>query len=162
MKRSLVAVVVAVVAVFAFATPALAQYETGGVILNPPEIPAFTESIVNVSGVGCPPGSTANIYIVIDGSEVFLGSTQVADDPDGAFNTDVLVPALPPGEYTVRVRCGEVVLSAILTVVGTTTQAGPLPRTGADPWMFIRIAVLLVTIGGFLLLFARKRRKSYA
>jgi LPXTG-motif cell wall-anchored protein len=168
LKRSLLALttlITLVVGLFAFtATPAQAQYDGPcGLILNPPEIAADTATSIEVSGVCCPAASIADIFVVVDGQEVFVGTAQVANDTDGGFNQVVTIPPLPAGEYSVVVHCGPVTLSAVLTVVGTTTvTTGALPRTGSDPWTFIRIAVLLVAIGGFLLLFTRKRRQELA
>jgi hypothetical protein len=187
-KRRLLGLLVGATALFAIAAPASAQYPPPvGFIIDPSTIPAFTSTTVYIEGLGCPRASTASIFIVVDGEEVFLGSTPVDDDAEGGFRANVTIPPLPPGEYVVLVRCGNLVLSSILTVVGdspttvtpptssiptsstsaqstpaqSTPAAGPLPRTGSDPWALVRIALLLLAAGGLLALQARKRRQSY-
>lgn len=172
MKRAFVAVVLSSVLAMALAVPtvlsteepAAAQYPClSEIIVNPPEIPAFTETVVNVSGPCCPEGSIASIYIGVDGQELFLGSTPAL--PGGGFSIDVTVPPLPAADYVITLRCGDEIASTILSVVGgepTTPGARALPRTGSDPWASLRIAALLVMVGGLLLLFARKRRQQYA
>jgi LPXTG-motif cell wall-anchored protein len=147
----------------ATAAPASAQYNpSGGFIIEPSTIPD-TGAEVFIEGIGCPAASTANISILVDGQEIFLGSTPVDNDVDGGFRTFVNVPPIPAGEYTVFVRCGNVVFSNVLTVVATTQPtSAPLPRTGTDPTNFIRIAFALIAAGGLLVLAARRRRHAYS
>jgi LPXTG-motif cell wall-anchored protein len=147
--------------------PASAQYIPGqpGCIADPTQIDANTATSGTITCIGCPPGTTAGAYVVVDGEEVQIGSAQVGDDEDGGVTISVSYPSLPPGDYTTLVRCGDVVLSNVLTVVGLGGQQvgrGPLPVTGSDSRLLLQIAITLVVIGGLLAIAARKRRHAYA
>jgi hypothetical protein len=149
-----------------FAAPAKAQYVPGvpGCIPDPPTINEDTETSGVLECIGCPPNTLAEAVIVVNGNEVPIGSAQVSDDEDGGVVIPVVYPALPSGDYLVLVRCGDALLSNVLTVADTGGQVirqGPLPITGSDSGWLVRIALLLITIGGLLALMARKRRHAY-
>lgn len=158
---------VALGVIFGFVLPATsanAQYIPGqpGCIANPTEIDANTATSGVLNCTGCPPGTTANAYVVVDGDEVAIGSAQVDDDEDGSVVIPVQYPALAAGDYTTLVRCGDVVLSNVLTVVGLGgQQIGRLPVTGSDSRLLLQIALTLIVIGGLLALAERKRRHAY-
>jgi LPXTG-motif cell wall-anchored protein len=146
------------------AAPASAQYipNQPGCIADPTEIQANVSTPGTLQCIGCPPEVQANAFIIVDGQEVAIGSGQVSDDEDGPVTISVTYPALPAGDYTILVRCGPVLLSNVLTVIGTGGQsAGPLPVTGSNSSMLVQIALLLITIGGLLAVAARKRRHAY-
>jgi hypothetical protein len=156
--------------VVGFATPVTAQYVPGepGCIPDPATIQEDTETSGVLDCIGCPPSTPgnpviANAVIVVDGVEIPIGSAQVDDDDDGTVTIPVVYPALPDGDYLILVRCGDALLSNVLTVVGTGGQiiSGPLPVTGSDSGWLVRIALILITIGGLLALMARKRRHAY-
>lgn len=146
------------------AAPASAQYVPGqpGCIADPSEIQANVSTTGTLHCIGCPPGVQANAFVVVDGEEVAIGSAQVSSDDDGPVDIPVVYPALPGGDYTVLVRCGQVLLSNVLTVIGTGGQsAGPLPVTGSNSSLLVQIALMLIVVGGLLAVAARKRRHAY-
>jgi LPXTG-motif cell wall-anchored protein len=146
------------------AAPASAQYIPGqpGCVAEPSEIDANSATSGTLTCIGCPPGTTASAYVLVDGTEVEIGSAAVNDDDDGGVTISVSYPALPPGDYTTLVRCGDVVLSNVLTVVGLGgQQVGRLPVTGSDSRLLLQVALTLIVIGGLLALAARKRRHAY-
>ena len=162
----MVAVLVSVVVVLAAGGIAAAQYVPGqpGFILDPDRLPD-TGGQTTIRGVGCPPDTEVNAFILVDGAEIPIGSGRSADDPDGGFEFVATVPPLPAGEYTVLVRCGPVTLSNILTIFSTAVpapppgQEGTLPRTGTDSLTLVRWALLLVAVGGLLAVTERRRRR---
>jgi LPXTG-motif cell wall-anchored protein len=145
-------------------TPASAQYVPNqpGCISDPTEIPANVATSGTLKCIGCPPNVRADAFIIVDGQEIPIGSGQVKDDKDGPVTIVVNYPALPAGDYTTLVRCGPVLLSNVLTVIGTAGQAaGSLPVTGSNSSLLVQIALILITIGGLLAVAARKRRHAY-
>jgi LPXTG-motif cell wall-anchored protein len=164
-RFAVLAVVLGVIFGFVLpAAPASAQYIPGqpGCVADPDQIIADTVTQGVLNCIGCPPNSRADAFIVVDGEEVAIGSAQVSSDEDGPVTIPVVYPALPDGEYTTLVRCGQVLLSNVLTVIGTGGQvSGPLPVTGSDSSLLIQIALALIVIGGLLALAARKRRHAY-
>jgi LPXTG-motif cell wall-anchored protein len=146
------------------AAPASAQYVPNqpGCIQTPESINENEATPGTLQCIGCPPNVQADAFVLVDGVEVPIGSGQVENDEDGPVTINVTFPALPEGEYTVLVRCGEVLLSNVLTVIGTGGQiSGPLPVTGSDSSLLLQIAIVLIVIGGLLALAARKRRHAY-
>ena len=146
------------------AAPASAQYVPGqpGCIADPSEVQANAATPGTLHCIGCPPNVQANAFVVVDGQEVAIGSGQVSADKDGPVDIPVVYPALPAGDYTILVRCGPVLLSNVLTVIGTAGQsAGRLPITGSNSSLLVQIALLLIVLGGLLALAARKRRHAY-
>lgn len=164
-RFAILAVALCAIAGFSlFADPASAQYVPGqpGCIPDPAQIDANSQTSGVLNCIGCPPNVQANAYILVDGEEVLIGSAQVADDPDGPVTIPVTYPPLDQGDYTVLVRCGSVLLSNVITVVGTAAQVvGQLPRTGSDSSLLLQIALMLIIIGGLLALASRKRRHAY-
>jgi len=151
------------VLLFAFGMPAAsAQYNPTepGFIIDPPTV-GVGGGTVTVSGKGCPAASTVNIYV----EDTLVGTTTAKDDRDGTFTTTVQIPAgLTPGTHTVFVRCGNVVLSNTLTVTVTVTAVAvqapnTLPKTGSNSAGFVRVALVLVALGGLLVLSTRRRRQ---
>jgi hypothetical protein len=153
-------VVLAVAFLMAMTGVAHAQYIPGqpGFTITPDTCPDTGCDVV-ISGVGCPPATEVNAYLIVDGREVFIGSGVSEDDPDGAFEFGATIPPVPAGEYTVLVRCGPVSLSNIITITSTAVIRPPLPRTGSDILGLLRIALVLLAIGGLLLVSERKRRR---
>jgi LPXTG-motif cell wall-anchored protein len=164
-RFAVLAVAVSLIAGFSLlASPAEAQYIPGqpGCIPEPDQIDANTSTPGVLECIGCPPNVRADAYVLVDGEEVFIGSAQTSDDEDGGVSIPVTYPPLPGGEYTVLVRCGPVLLSNVLTVVGTGSDViGQLPVTGSDSSLLIQIALMLIVIGGLLALASRKRRHAY-
>lgn len=145
-------------------SPASAQYIPGqpGCIAIPTEIDENVSTTGELQCIGCPPSVPAEAFVLVDGDEVLIGSATVSDDPDGSVTIPVTYPALPSGDYTVLVRCGEVLLSNVLTVVDTGSDVvARLPVTGSDSSLLLQIALTLVVIGGLLALATRKRRHAY-
>jgi hypothetical protein len=162
----LLAVTAAIIAVPVAASPAAAQYQpVCGFLIDPPVGPEAGGNVV-IEGFGAPRNSVVSVYLLVGGQEIFLGETIADDDPDGEFRLTVRIPPLAPGEYVVQVRCGPVTVSSIFTVTGEVVPApprpGPLPRTGLDPWLLVRLALILLVAGGFLVNEARKRRHQVA
>lgn len=159
-------VVLALTLVMATAVAASAQYVPGqpGFQIDPGTVPSTGGQVV-ITGVGCPPSVEVQAFIIVNGEEIFIGGGFVGTDPDGPFEFFGEIPVLPPGEYTVIVKCGPLTLSNILTVTGTTptsTQVTPLPKTGAETMGFLRVGLGLVAVGGLLLLANRRRRTDEA
>jgi len=165
-RFAVLAVAVSLIAGFSLlASPASAQYIPGqpGCIPEPAQIDANTGTTGVLDCIGCPPDVRADAYVLVDGEEVLIGSAQTDDDDDGGVSIPVTYPPLPAGEYTILVRCGPVLLSNVLTVVGSGADviSGPLPVTGSDSSLLIQIALMLIIIGGLLALATRKRRAAY-
>lgn len=147
------------VVLFAFGMPAAsAQYNPGepGFIIDPPVV-GVDGGPVNIKGVGCPANSTVNIYL----GDTLIGTTTASNSQAGSFSATVQIPAgLTPGTRTIFVRCGTVVLSNTLTVTAPVIPATTtLPRTGSDSIGFVRVALVLVALGGLLVLSTRRRRQ---
>lgn len=155
-------VILAVALVLATTGIAHAQYIPGqpGFTIDPDTCPTTGCDVV-ISGVGCPAATEVNAFVLVGGQEIFIGGGVSADDPDGSFEFGATIPPLAAGEYTVILRCGDVTLSNIITITGTSI-AGPLPRTGTDVMSFVRIALVLIAVGGLLLVSERKRRRHAA
>ncbi len=112
---------------------------------------------MTVQGTGCP----ANVTVTIKIGDVVIGT--VTSDANGDFTDPniVLPPSITPGTYTVHALCGDLDLTAVLSVnaLATTTVApGTLPRTGTDSGVWVKIGLSLVAIGGLLVLATRRRR----
>lgn len=110
--RALVTLLVALVAILGFvAQPAGAQYVPGqaGFILDPSV--AVPGDSVAVIGTGCPRASEVEVFI--DGT--LAATTTANDDAAGSFETTITAPP-EEGSYIVEVRCGDIVMSQVLTV----------------------------------------------
>jgi LPXTG-motif cell wall-anchored protein len=167
----LLAFVVGVVALIGLAAPASAQYVPGqpGIIIDPSEMPD-TGGTADIKGFGCEAASKVDGYIVVDGQEIFLGTTTAEDSEDGSFTIPVTIPPNVAGEYTILAKCGPLTLSTLLTLTPSPVPgvapaggtSGTLPVTGSDSIMLVRAAALLIAVGGLAALVVRKRRTSHA
>lgn len=121
---------------------------------------------VHTSGGGFVPGEQVTLSIA--GQQV----RSVAADDNGAFSTDIVVPANAPiGRTEVVASSATQRLSANFEVLGDTAAApaaasapgrGTLPRTGTDVAGVAAVGVLLTAAGTALVLMARKRRHAAA
>jgi hypothetical protein len=162
----LTAVTAALAAIPVAAPPASAQYQpVCAFVIDPPSVPETGGTIV-IEGFGAPGGSTVTVYLIRNGQQFYLGETVAGAGPGGGdFRATVRVPPLPNGEYVVQISCGGLAVSSIFTVrggdpPGPATRPGPLPRTGFDPWLLVRIALLLLAVGGYFMYEARRRRHT--
>lgn len=138
-------------AVFALAATAQAQsYQTGSIGGN--DTTPDPGQTITVSGTGCGPGEQVNFFL--DGQPA--GGTTA--DQNGNFSGPLTIPSNEaPGTHTITATCGAQVLSFEITVNPVST--GNLSRTGASSTLPLSgIALGLLTAGGLLLLFARRRR----
>jgi LPXTG-motif cell wall-anchored protein len=164
-RRMLVlgALLVTVMATVAIsATAASAQYVPGtpGVIVDPGS--TTVGGTVTVTGTGCP----ANVPVTIKIGTVTVG-TFTSNDAGNFSEKITLPPGIAPGQYTVHALCGDLDLTAVLsvtalpptTVVATTTATTTtLPKTGTDSGAWVKIGLSLVAVGGLLVLATRRRR----
>jgi hypothetical protein len=141
------------------ASAAGAQYQPGqpGLVLSPSTTtPGGT---ITALGFGC--GANQTVTITIDGNVVGTGTS--ANDGKGSFSIPFTAPTTP-GTYTVTAKCGDTLVSSILTVIAsptTTAPAPPLPPTGSGSTLpLTRFALVLIAGGGLLVLAVRKRRES--
>jgi LPXTG-motif cell wall-anchored protein len=141
------------------ATAASAQYVPGtpGIIVNPGSTTVGGK--VTVQGSGCP----ANVTVTIKIGDVTVGT--VTSDGEGNFilKDIVLPPSITPGQYTVHALCGDLDLTAVLSVSAlapstTVATGGTLPKTGTDSGMWVKVGFSLVAVGGLLVLATRRRR----
>lgn len=103
---------------------------------------------VTVTATGCEAGSTVTFFL--DGATLGSGVA----DADGTASADVVITG-SPGTHQITNSCNAAVIS--VTIAGGTT-AGALPRTGTDSSLpLAKIAVVLITAGGLLIIAARKK-----
>ena len=91
-----------------------------------------------------------------------VATGKAIDDGKGSFSIVFNAP-VEPGTYTVTARCGDTLVSSILTVIAApvTPTEPPLPITGSDSTLSLtRLGLLLVAAGGLLVLAVRKRREA--
>jgi hypothetical protein len=104
-----------------------------------------------VSGFGFLPGSVVHVWMFSE--PVYLGALTVTGG--GTFDGDVLLNGVPVGEHTLQVngisfdgvdRTADlgVLISTSSTQVPTSTR---LPTSGADPWGYLFVSILLFLIG---------------
>ena len=141
------------------ATTASAQYVPGtpGIIVNPGSTTVGGK--VTVQGSGCPGGSTVTIKI----GTVTVGTVVANGEGDFILKDIVLPPSITPGQYTVHALCGDLDLTAVLSVSAlapstTVATVGTLPKTGTDSGMWVKVGLSLVAVGGLLVLATRRRR----
>ena len=140
------------------ATTASAQYVPGtpGIIVDPGS--TTVGGTVTVEGSGCPPGVTVTIKI----GNVVVGTVVSNGEGDFIDKNIKLPPSITPGQYTVHALCGDLDLTAVLSVSAlppsTTVQVAPLPKTGTDSGTWVKIGFSLVAVGGLLVLATRRRR----
>jgi LPXTG-motif cell wall-anchored protein len=144
-----------------FASAAHAQYVPGepGIIVDPNTVEVG--GTIDVQGQGCPSGSEVTIYV----DDILIATTVASDDGTGSFDVkDIVLPSsIGPGTYTVHAFCGELDLTAVLTVtaVATTTPTQTvLPVTGSDNGVYVKAALALIAVGGLLVLGTRRRRAT--
>jgi LPXTG-motif cell wall-anchored protein len=156
---ALVATTMATLAVSA--TTASAQYVPGtpGIVVNPGSTTVGGE--VTVEGSGCP----ADVTVTIKIGDVVVGTVTSNSDGDFILKNIKLPPSITPGQYTVHALCGDLDLTAVLSVSAlppstTTTVAstGTLPVTGTDSGMWVKVGLSLLAVGGLLVLATRRRR----
>jgi LPXTG-motif cell wall-anchored protein len=144
-----------------FATAAHAQYVPGepGIIVDPGTVEVGGS--IEVQGTGCPRDATVTIYV----GDVLVATTTASDDGTGSFDVkDIVLPdSIGPGNYTVHAFCGELDLTAVLSVTAVATTTPPstvLPVTGSDSGIYIKAGLGLVAVGGLLVLGTRRRRAT--
>ena len=152
-------VVTAMATLAVAATTASAQYVPGtpGIIVDPSS--TTVGGTVSVEGSGCP----ARVTVTIKIGDVTVGT--VTSDEEGNFilKDIVLPPSIKPGQYTVHALCGDLDLTAVLSVSAlppsTTIEVAPtLPKTGTDSGMWVKVGLSLIAVGGLLVLATRRRR----
>ena len=115
---------------------------------------------VHVSGGGYVPGEQVTLSIA--GQNV----RSVTADPNGAFSTDIVVPANAPLGPTQVLAAGATQrLSAAFEVIGAaaapaTAGSGTLPRTGLETLSLTVGAVALLGVGTVLVVGVRRRRTA--
>jgi hypothetical protein len=110
---------------------------------------------IQVTGEGCPAGSTVRIYL---GSTSALLTTTVASG-QGTISVTITIPlSAVPGQTTVVAKCSSVTLSAVLDIVSSTTYQRPLPGTGFDTRTPLLAGLALIVFGSVTVLSARVRR----
>lgn len=145
--------------------------ETASAQYNPTECRFVTDSpsatagqTIKISGQGFTPGQVANF--TINGIPI---ASAVADTTGGIDTTAVIPSSLPAGTYEIVVDscAGQPQVSSI-DISGSSANAasgaassgstsGSLTSSGADPMPFVKAALLLMAVGGFIVL-ATKRR----
>ena len=140
------------------ATAASAQYVPGqpGIIVDPSTVTVGGQ--VTVEGSGCPVGATVTIKI----GDVVVGTVTAGDDGSFILSNITLPPSIGPGQYTVHALCGDLDLTAVLSVSAlapTSVQTAPLPVTGTDSGAWVKVGLCLVAVGGLLVLATRRRRE---
>jgi LPXTG-motif cell wall-anchored protein len=148
-RRTIVLLGAALVAILVLAPAASAQYEEPGEITTDNPTPGVGDSIT-VQGSNCEPNTTLTLTLTQGDQSVVVG--QVTTDADGNFTTTITIPtSFSPGPATLSSACG----SLTLNIAGAV---GALPRTGSSSSLpLARVAVVLLAVGGFLVLTARKR-----
>ena len=148
-----------------FAGAANAQYVPGepGIIVDPGS--TTTGGTIEVQGSGCPRNVEVTIYV----GDVKVATTSTSpDDGTGSFDVPniVLPPEITPGDYTVHAYCGDLDLTAVLSVsaaattVATVTTTSTLPVTGSDSGLLVKTGAALIAAGGLVLLVTRRRRAA--
>lgn len=148
---------------------------TGASAANyPPGAPTMTLS-TNVSAAGGPigvkgTGLLANTVCTLhfQPGNVALGT--VTTTSSGTFSTTVTIPSsASPGTHSITANCTAangkaVVLTSAITVTSTVTTttapSGGLPFTGSNVALPIGIAIALLGIGSFSLIYARRRPRT--
>lgn len=164
------AMVITIVAALALATPsAHAQDYPGGATFATSDSNPVCGTSINLTGEGFAPST--EVTLTVGGQTIGTVTT----DASGNFTFPWTVPCSQIGSITVVASDGTTTLNTALNVrsATTTTTTRPatpggtsggssLPRTGSDSSMFIRVGVLLLTVGGLLVLGSRKRSRKTA
>jgi len=106
------------------------------------------------SGLGFMPGETVQLFLYgTSGAPIALGSALV--NSSGSFTSTITVPlGTAVGNYTVVAFGADRIGTAPIVVTQTlapTTQTGTLPVTGSELMPVVRLAGLLLLLGGVLL-----------
>lgn len=158
----LLAVAVAIAMALLIAMPAAnAQEYPGGATFLTNDTNPTCGSTITLTGEGFAP----NTAITLTVGGVTIGT--VTSDASGNFSFPWTVPCTTIGTVTVTATDGATTLTINLNVraEGTTTTTRAvtpggtttLPRTGSDSSIYVRVGVLLVSVGGLLVLGSRKR-----
>ena len=141
------------------ATTASAQYVPGtpGIIVTPGSV--TVGGAITVQGTGCP----ANVTVTIKIGTIVVGTATSNDAGNFTFHV-TLPPSIKPGQYTVHALCGDLDLTAVLSVSAlppttTISTGGTLPKTGTDSGLWVKIGLSFVAVGGLLVLATRRRRR---
>ena len=147
--------ILAAVALVAFAPMAAAQYQPGNGSASVSDSTVSRGQSVTVSASGCTAGSTVTFFF--DGNSA--GSATA--DSSGTASTGITIPSDASfGTHTITNSCNDAVLS--ITVV-SGVAATSLPRTGSDHSLpLARIAIVLIAAGALLVVATRDRSKSKA
>ena len=152
---------------------ASAQYGgTSGLVINPPVI--ISGDSIEMVGSGCQDDEQVNAVVPALG-EIIGTTTAVGENGDFTM-TNVVVIAPIPGIYPVEVTCGDLTLTAEVTVVDSEQERtarqqlideqeardeldGPLALTGGTITTHImRAAAAFLAVGAILALFGWRRR----
>lgn len=173
MRKLIGAVTLALIALLGAATPASAQYQ-GIVTIEVDDQTVVPGQSLEVTGGGCPAGSTVTISFDDQG----MGTT-VADQ-DGAYGTTLEVPDVAPGAAAVVAECDGRTAETDVEVLAPDTNetAGPpttpsgggtggsdddvLARTGTELERPLQIGIALLAVGGVVLAATSRRRRSAA
>jgi LPXTG-motif cell wall-anchored protein len=150
-RRSALALGLAVTGLLLFASSASAQYEDPGSIIVDDPNPDVGDSIT-VTGSACgEPDVDVTVSITQNGQTIVIGTATTG--PDGSYTLSGAIPAsFTNGTAVITDSCGGRLTITIGSVAGTS-----LPRTGSESGALARVAVGLVAAGGLLLLATRKR-----
>ncbi len=108
------------------------------------------DSVTVTATCDVPAGTT--VTFSLDGRPIGTGTT----DADGVASAVVTISG-SPGTHTITNSCNDAVIS--ITIAGGT--AGALPRTGSDNSLpLAKMAIVLITAGGLLIVAARSRSKK--
>lgn len=160
--KAMAALAVLGVAMLLTAAAASAQGYPGGptLTITSPSVPQG--GALGATMTGCAPGEA--IHFVLNSTPYDMGT--VPADPTGKGSVTITVPSnFPPGPHTVVSTCGNLTLSADVTVtsatITTTTISGSLPTTGSNTDGLVRGGIALVALGALLVVaaaaFARRR-----
>jgi LPXTG-motif cell wall-anchored protein len=139
----------------AFASPAGAQNYGGCNATVTDDTPAAGQT-VTVSGSGGHPNGAVSAAVA--GTTVGSGTA----DASGNFSFPATIPASATGTITLDISCGA---GAGVDAITLTISAGgqPLPVTGSsDTIPLTTIAIVMLTLGGIVLVIARRRTKSHS
>jgi LPXTG-motif cell wall-anchored protein len=141
------------------ATSAGAQYVPGtpGIIVNP--VTVAVGGTFTVEGSGCP----ANVTVTIQINGTTVGTVTSNGEGDFITGNITLPPSITAGQYTVHALCGDLDLTAVLSVsalapVTTVAPATTLPVTGTNSGDWVKVGLSLLAVGGLLVLATRRRR----
>ncbi len=150
-----------------------AQYGgTSGVVINPPVI--LSGDSIEIIGSGCADGERVEVTVPALG-EIIATTTAIGENGDFTL-TNVIVVAPIPGIYPVEITCGNLTLTAEVTVVDSEQERaarqrlideqaardeldGPLAFTGGELTVqIVRAAAAFLTVGVLLAMVGRRRR----